>query len=197
MKLLVLKLTLFLCLSAVVNALAQCTPSRTTIKTATKAKTATKTPVKKVVKKPATTTATNAKTNTEVVTVGTQNAPPPPVNKTGGMPVMKFDKKTIDFGKIKTGERPEVTYNFTNTGDAPLDIDLVSGCDCTELDWTRSTVQPGEKGFVKATFKSDKAEAEDHKKALKKYVDIVLKQIHPKSGNVLNEALTFEVFIVD
>ncbi len=207
MKSFVLKMTFFLCfLVAFVDLSAQCTPSKSKIKTTTttvkKATTAAKPPVKKATTKAATTkattTTTNVKTNTDVITV----APPtqggaPPVNVTGGMPVMTFDKKTIDFGRIKTGDRPEVVYNFTNTGNAPLDIDIVSGCDCTELDWTRSTVQPGEKGFVKATFKSDKAEPEDHKKELKKYVDIVLKQIHTTSGNPLNAALTFNVFIVD
>jgi Protein of unknown function (DUF1573) len=197
MKSLILKLSLFLCLTAVANLSAQSTT--TTVKTTTVKKApAKKAPAKKPVKKTSTTT-TKVKTNTDVITVGTpkQDAPPPPVNVTGGMPVMTFDKKTIDFGKIKTGERPEVTYNFTNTGNAPLDIDIVSGCDCTELDWTRSTVQPGAKGFVKATFKSDKAEAEDHKKPLKKYVTIVLKQVHTQSGYALNSEVTFDVFIVD
>jgi hypothetical protein len=202
MKALILKLSLFLCLAAVVNLSAQSThaktPSKTTTTTTVK-KAPAKTPSKPtaVVKKaPAATT--NIKTNTDVITVGTPvMATPPPVNATAAMPVMKFDKKTIDFGKIKTGERPEVTYNFTNTGNAPLDIDLVSGCDCTDLDWTRSTVQPGESGFVKATFKSDKAEPEDHKKQLKKYVTIVLKQIHPKTEGPIAEEVIFNVFIVD
>lgn len=195
MKSFVLNLTLFLSLFLVGNLSAQCTPSKSTIKTKTT------TAVKKApVKKPAakTTTTTNVKTNTDVITVGkpTQGGAPP-VNVTGGMPVMTFDKKTIDFGKIKTGDRPEVTYNFTNTGNAPLDIDIVSGCDCTELDWTRSTVQPGEKGFIKAVFNSKKAEPEDHKTQLKKYVTIVLKQIHPKSGGPINAEVVFNVFIVD
>ena len=200
MKSFMLKMTVLLCFLTVGHMSAQkvCTPSKTSIKTTTKT-TVKKTPVKKATTK--TTTTTHAKPNTDVISVGatttTTTPPPPPVNGNGGMPVMTFDKKAIDFGKIKTGERPTVTYNFTNTGNAPLDIDIVSGCDCTELEWTRSTVQPGEKGFIKATFKSDKAEEEDHKKQLKKYVDIVLKQIHPQSGNVLNASLTFDVFIVD
>jgi Protein of unknown function (DUF1573) len=200
MKSLMLKMTLFLCLFAVLDLSAQCTPSKSTIKPATK--TTTHAPAKKApAKKPApkaTTTTANAKTNTDVITVGpAKTTTAPPANAAGAMPVMTFDKKTINFGNIKTGDRPEVTYNFTNTGNAPLDIDIVSGCDCTELDWTRSQVPAGGKGFVKAVFNSKKAEADDHKKPLKKYVDIVLKQMHPKTGNVLNSSVTFEVFIVD
>ena len=204
MKSLILKVSFFLCLAATLSLSAQSTPAKTTTKTTTTVvkKAPAKAPVKKTTTTTKTTTkatSTNVKTNTDVITVGTptQSAPPPPVNATGGIPVMTFDKKSIDFGKIKTGDRPEVTYNFTNTGNAPLDIDIVSGCDCTELDWTRATVQPGEKGFVKAVFNSKKAEEEDHKKQLKKYIDIVLKQIHPQSGNVLSASLTFDVYIVD
>ncbi len=184
MKSFVLQMSFFLCLFGVVSISAQSTAVK---KTTTKK---TCTPSKKTMKPVKTTSDAGVKTPK-------QDVPPPPVNTTGGIPIMVFDKTTIDFGKIKTGERPTVTYNFTNTGTAPLDIDIVSGCDCTDLEYTRATVQPGEKGFVTATFKSDKAEAEDHKKPLKKYVDIVLKQIHPKSGGPISASLTFFVHIID
>jgi hypothetical protein len=114
-----------------------------------------------------------------------------------GMPIMTFDKKLHDFGTIKMGDQPMIVYNFTNTGDAPLDIEIVTGCDCTELDWTRSTVAPGEKGFISAKYNSNKAEEEDHKKRLDKYVDIILKQKHPSNGYPLVESLKFNVFIAD
>jgi hypothetical protein len=114
-----------------------------------------------------------------------------------GIPVMTFDKKLYDFGQIKMGDTPSITYTFTNTGNAPLDIDIVTGCDCTELDWTRTTVAPGEKGFISAKYNSNKAEEEDHKKQLEKYVDIILKQTHPSNGYPLVESLKFKVFIVD
>jgi hypothetical protein len=114
-----------------------------------------------------------------------------------GMPIMTFDKKLVDFGKIKMGDTPSTVYNFTNTGDAPLDIEIITGCDCTELDWTRSTVGVGEKGFISAKYNSNKAEEDDHKKQLEKFVDIILKQKHPSNGYPLVESLKFKVFIVD
>ena len=110
---------------------------------------------------------------------------------------MTFDKKLHDFGNIKMGDKPSVTYTFTNTGNAPLDIDIVSGCDCTQLDWTRTTVQPGEKGEVKAIYNSNRAEVDDHKKRLDKYIDIILKQVSPPNGYPIVESLKFNVFIVD
>jgi Protein of unknown function (DUF1573) len=126
-------------------------------------------------------------------TTGTTGSPAP----IKGIPVMTFDKKLFDFGKIKMGDTPSITYTFTNTGNAPLDIDIVTGCDCTELDWTRSTVAVGEKGFISAKYNSNKAEEEDHKKQLEKFVDIILKQTHPSNGYPLVESLKFKVFIVD
>jgi hypothetical protein len=140
------------------------------------------------------------KTNEDVIKVDAPApaaTPAPPAPAAKGIPVMTFDKKLVDFGNIKMGDTPSVVYNFTNTGDTPLDIDIVTGCDCTELDWTRSTVAPGEKGFVSAKYNSNKAEADDHKKQLEKFVDIILKQTHPSNGYPLVESLKFKVFIVD
>jgi hypothetical protein len=207
MKIPIFKITMLLCFFSAVNLFGQkqCTPSKATTMTKASTATAKKKPAKKTPTakpKPAKPT-----TNTDVQGVGltptnplnvtVTASPPPPVNVTGGMPKMSFDKKHVDFGKIKTGDKPTVTYTFTNTGNAPLDIDIVSGCDCTELDYTRHTVQPGEKGFISAIFNSNKAEHDDHKKQLKKYIDIVLKQIHPQMGAPLNDSVTFDVFIVD
>jgi Na+-transporting methylmalonyl-CoA/oxaloacetate decarboxylase gamma subunit len=142
---------------------------------------------KKVVKK-------KTKALPSTANAATKKAPAPEVLD---MPVMTFKTKQTDFGSIKTGDKPLFAYEFTNTGNKPLDIDIVSGCDCTELDWTRTTVNPGEKGFVKALYNTLKAEPEDHKKPLKKTIDIVLKQTHPKSTYPLVESLIFNVLIID
>ncbi len=128
-------------------------------------------------------------------TVDTASQDPLPF--TGSMPLMSFDKKTINFGNIKTGDKPEVIYNFTNTGNKELDIEIVTACECTALDWTKTTVKPGEKGFVKAIFKTDETEWADHKRFLKKSIDIILKQTHPSNDYPLVDTVTFEAFIID
>ncbi len=114
------------------------------------------------------------------------------------LPVMTFDTKFHDFGTIKKGEiTPIFVYNFTNTGNAPLDIAQVTGCDCSEFDWTRTTVAPNEKGFISVKYNSNKTESEEFRKKLDKYLDIVLKQTHPKTGYVLVESVKFNVFVAD
>ncbi|MDR2927723.1 MAG: DUF1573 domain-containing protein [Cytophagaceae bacterium] len=69
-------------------------------------------------------------------------------------PVLSFEKKIHDFGDIKEeGGAAVYSFNFTNTGTQPLVIHTVqASCGCTTPDWTRTPIQPGGKGFVKATF---------------------------------------------
>jgi Protein of unknown function (DUF1573) len=120
-----------------------------------------------------------------------------PVQPKLGMPVLTFDTKEVHFGNIKTGDKPTFTYNITNTGDTDMDIELVSGCDCTDIDWTRTTIKPGQKGFVKITYNSNRAEPEDHKKPLQKDVTVILKQSYPQNGYPIVDVLKFDTFIID
>ena len=216
MKNIILKSMMLLCLFSV-SILRGQTPTKATTKIVEKEVKVIKTKEGGTTKTTKTTTTTSAKpatkstgkkttsaktvivkTNEDVVKVApVETPPPPPPAPIKGMPVMTFDIKLHDFGTIKTGDKPSITYNFTNTGDIPLNIDIVTGCDCTELDWTRSTVAPGEKGFISAKYNSNKAEEEDHKKALTKFVDIILKETHPSNGYPLVESLKFTVFIAD
>ncbi len=116
-------------------------------------------------------------------------------NKKG--PILTFETKSHDFGQVKTGDKPSFTFNFTNTGDEALDIDIVSGCDCTEIETAPFHVEVGGKGSIKATFNTTKAEHDEHKRALSKDITVVLKQLHPVSGYPLVSELKFTVFIVD
>ncbi|OOQ61041.1 DUF1573 domain-containing protein [Mucilaginibacter pedocola] len=70
-------------------------------------------------------------------------------------PVMKFEKDTHDFGKIKTGDKVTYEFKFTNTGKSPLIIqDAIATCGCTKPEWPKTPVQPGADGVVKVTFDS-------------------------------------------
>ncbi|MFD0792316.1 DUF1573 domain-containing protein [Mucilaginibacter litoreus] len=70
-------------------------------------------------------------------------------------PVMKFEKDTHDFGKIKEGEKVTYAFKFTNTGKSPLIIkDAVATCGCTKPEWPNTPIQPGADGEIKVTFNS-------------------------------------------
>ena len=72
--------------------------------------------------------------------------------------VFQFKDKndTYDFGKVKEGEKVTHTYEFTNTGDQPLQILRVeASCGCTQPDWTKTPVLPGKTGKVSVVFNSE------------------------------------------
>lgn len=70
-------------------------------------------------------------------------------------PVMKFDKETHDFGKIKMGDKVVYDFKFTNTGKSPLIItDATATCGCTKPEWPKDPIKPGESGAIHVTFDS-------------------------------------------
>ena len=76
-------------------------------------------------------------------------------NTFGG--VVQLDKTVHDFGDILVSDGP-VTATFTvkNVGEKALLIyNVVSSCGCTNVEWTRKPIAPGETGTIKATFKND------------------------------------------
>ena len=69
--------------------------------------------------------------------------------------VIKFTKETHEFGKVEEGVQASHTFEFTNTGTAPVVIsNAQASCGCTTPDWTHEPVMPGKTGFVKASFNS-------------------------------------------
>jgi peptidoglycan-associated lipoprotein len=107
-----------------------------------------------------------------------------------GLPIMQFEQRMVDFGKVKKGETREHTYVFTNLGDVPLEIDIATSCDCTSLDYSTSSVPPGGKGKIKIVFDSSS-------KSVKEFidVDIFLKNIDPAVNAPIFERVkyTFDI----
>jgi hypothetical protein len=70
-------------------------------------------------------------------------------------PVMKFEKETHDFGKIKTGDIVSYDFKFTNTGKSPLIITSgYASCGCTTPTWPKTPVKPGDTGVIHVAFDS-------------------------------------------
>ena len=73
--------------------------------------------------------------------------------------VVRLDKTVHDFGDILVSDGPvTATYKVTNVSQkAILIYNVVTSCGCTEAEWTKSPIKPGESGTIKATFKNDEA----------------------------------------
>ena len=73
-------------------------------------------------------------------------------NKTGGS--IKFAEDKFNFGEVKEeGGNVSHVFSFTNAGKGPLRItNVLTTCGCTTSDWTQVAINPGESGYVKATF---------------------------------------------
>ena len=70
-------------------------------------------------------------------------------------PVMEFDSKTVDFGKILEGTISSHSFHYKNTGNKPLIIEHVSvTCGCTAPHWTKDPLQPGDTSSIYVEFNS-------------------------------------------
>ena len=69
-------------------------------------------------------------------------------------PEIKFDKLIHNFGTFSE-KNPVVSYTFTftNVGEKELIINqAVATCSCTVPEYTKTPIQPGEKGEIKVTY---------------------------------------------
>ncbi|MCG8331834.1 MAG: OmpA family protein [Chitinophagales bacterium] len=109
-----------------------------------------------------------------------------------GQPVMQFNERLVDFGKVKKGEKRRYTFDFVNTGNADLTIDLISACDCTSFvsDPSGETFKPGEKGKIEFIFDSSEKEESEVID-----IDIFLAQ-NDKNGNPIIEMVQYKFELV-
>lgn len=93
----------------------------------------------------------------------------------------------LDFGKIREGEKLDVTFRYKNTGTKPLVIYMVKpSCGCTLAETPGKPLAPGETGEIKAMFDSEGRSGLQHKT-----VDVDANTM----GNRLHK-LTFQVEVM-
>lgn len=100
-----------------------------------------------------------------------QEKPKKSATEQAAAPEEKLDPTTVqvidtsyNFNKVKEGEIVEYSYRFKNTGDKPLVIkDAHASCGCTVPEKPDHPIAPGELGFIKVKFNSDKRPGEAHK----------------------------------
>lgn len=68
-------------------------------------------------------------------------------------PMFKFASESYDFGEVPEGPQAIYSFEFTNSGDKDLIISHAqASCGCTVPEWSKDTIKPGGKGFVKAIY---------------------------------------------
>ena len=72
-------------------------------------------------------------------------------------PMFKFQGgDTYDFGVVKRGPVATHSFEFTNTGTEPIIVmNVTPSCGCTNVDWSKNPVLPGQKGFIQLSLKTD------------------------------------------
>ncbi len=68
--------------------------------------------------------------------------------------VISFDRKEHNFGTIEeAGGRVSTIFEFTNDGNEPLVLSNVrASCGCTTPTWTKTPIEPGQKGQITVTY---------------------------------------------
>lgn len=65
----------------------------------------------------------------------------------------KFERETIDYGKIEKGSEGTRTFVFTNIGKAPIIIkDIKTSCGCTIPEKPTKPIMPGETAEIKVSY---------------------------------------------
>lgn len=88
------------------------------------------------------------------------NVAPEKTKKEAKVPILEWDKKMVELGKIQKGDVREFEYTFTNVSNVPMQLEIATSCHCTTLDYPSrlKVFNKGESGTIKATFDSSEKE---------------------------------------
>ena len=100
--------------------------------------------------------------------------------------IVTWDAETLDLGIVKKGDKIANSYSFTNISDQPVEIDIISTCDCTEAKWTRGKIAPGQQGVIDFIFDSGQKE---HEEAID--VDVYFLNVEPKTKRPYSTFLNY------
>ena len=98
---------------------------------------------------------------------------------------MEWEQTEIDLGKIDQGKPVDITFNFKNTGTAPVIIsDVKAGCGCTAVNFDNKPVAAGDSSEITATFNA-KAEG-PFNKSIRVYTNLTDEPVVLKFSGVVS-----------
>ena len=69
---------------------------------------------------------------------------------------IKFEKRTIDLGKIRQYGIYDVTFKLTNTGSKPIIITQAKGtCGCTQIDYPKRPISAGKTVKINVSYEAE------------------------------------------
>jgi hypothetical protein len=111
---------------------------------------------------PADPNAVNPEPNISGPEVPVETTAPEP--KDGKYPIIEFETKEHDFGKINQGDKVSYDFKFKNSGESDLLItDARGSCGCTVPDYPKTAIKPGESSKIKVSFDSKGKNGENKK----------------------------------
>ena len=71
--------------------------------------------------------------------------------------VLELDKTVHDFGDFLVSAGPQkCTFTIKNISSEPISIlEVITSCGCTDAEWTREAIGPGQKGTISSTYKNE------------------------------------------
>ena len=73
---------------------------------------------------------------------------------------IEFDKEVHDYGTIENGADGTCTFEFKNTGNAPLIISNAKGsCGCTVPSWPKEPIAPGATAVITVKYATNRTGA--------------------------------------
>lgn len=103
-------------------------------------------------------------------------------------PKIEILENNIDLGELKKGEKRELSFTIKNVGNANLEIEIITTCHCTTLDWSKEPLAPGETTVIKATYDSG---AKNEARQYREVINIISNVEH-----IVDEAI-FNVTVVE
>ncbi len=95
-------------------------------------------------------------------------------------PAIEFKSTVIDYGEVEKGSDGYRTFEFTNTGDAPLIINRVrSSCGCTVAEKPDKPIMPGQTGKIKVHYNTN------HVGSFRKTVTVYTNAVNVPNGVVV------------
>ena len=101
---------------------------------------------------------------------------------------LSWDKTVHNFGDVSVADGPlSCSFTLTNNSAEPISIfEVVSSCGCTDVKWTRGSIQPGSTGVISATYKNEDGPM-PFDKTLTAYISGVKKPVILRLRGVVHE----------